>query len=112
MGAHGMYHERQIRELCALHALNNLFQGELCYDSVIKNISSKLIIILIQLSVWLIAKGTFTKAELDDICIQLSPNEWINPHKSMLGLGSYDINVIMTALQAKGCEAIWFDKRK
>lgn len=27
MGAHGIYHERQIRELCALHALNNLFQG-------------------------------------------------------------------------------------
>lgn len=23
-----MYHERQIRELCALHALNNLFQGK------------------------------------------------------------------------------------
>lgn len=31
MGAHGnaIYHERQIRELCALHALNNLFQGNL-----------------------------------------------------------------------------------
>lgn len=22
-----IYHERQIRELCALHTLNNLFQG-------------------------------------------------------------------------------------
>lgn len=23
-----IYHERQVRELCAVHALNNLFQGE------------------------------------------------------------------------------------
>lgn len=59
-----------------------------------------------------IAKGTFKKPELDDICAQLSPDEWINPHKSMLGLGQYDVNVIMSALQLKGYDAIWFDKRK
>lgn len=58
------------------------------------------------------AKGTFTKSELDEICQQLSPDEWINPHKSMLGLGQYDVNVIMSALQLRGYEAIWFDKRK
>ncbi|XP_028129243.1 josephin-like protein [Diabrotica virgifera virgifera] len=79
-----IYHEKQIRELCALHALNNLFQ----------------------------AKGTFSKAELDLICTSLSPNHWINPHKSMLGLGNYDINVIMKALQDRGYEVIWFDKRR
>ncbi|KAJ2952496.1 hypothetical protein O0L34_g6814 [Tuta absoluta] len=79
-----IYHEKQIKELCALHALNNLFQG----------------------------RGTFSKAELDAICSRLSPNVWINPHRSLLGLGNYDINVIMAALQRKGCEAIWFDKRK
>ncbi|XP_072390295.1 josephin-like protein [Diabrotica undecimpunctata] len=79
-----LYHEKQIRELCALHALNNLFQS----------------------------KGTFSKAELDLICISLSPNHWINPHKSMLGLGNYDINVIMKALQDRGYEVIWFDKRR
>lgn len=28
MGAYNVYHERQIRELCGLHALNNLFQGK------------------------------------------------------------------------------------
>lgn len=32
MGAHGIYHERQIRELCALHALNNLFQGNFVFS--------------------------------------------------------------------------------
>lgn len=79
-----IYHERQVRELCALHALNNLFQQKEC----------------------------FTKAELDIICHTLSPDNWINPHKSVLGLGNYDINVIMKALQKKDCEAIWFDKRK
>ncbi|CAH0406691.1 unnamed protein product [Chilo suppressalis] len=79
-----IYHEKQVKELCALHALNNLFQ----------------------------TRGTFSKSELDAICSRLSPNVWINPHRSMLGLGNYDINVIMAALQKKGCEAVWFDKRK
>lgn len=79
-----IYHEKQVRELCALHALNNLFQQQ----------------------------GAFTKEEFDEICGSLSPNTWINPHKSIMGLGNYDINVIMTALQRKGYEAIWYDKRK
>ena len=36
-----IYHEKQVKELCALHTLNNLFQEKL-----------------------------FTKAQLDDICVQ------------------------------------------
>ncbi|CAH3885221.1 unnamed protein product [Pieris brassicae] len=79
-----IYHEKQVKELCALHALNNLFQ----------------------------TRNTFSKSDLDTICRSLSPNVWINPHRSMLGFGNYDINVIMAALQKQGCEAIWFDKRK
>lgn len=73
----------QVKELCALHALNNLFQ-----------------------------ERGFSKQELDQICDSLSPDVWINPHKSLLGLGNYDINVIMAALQRRGCEAVWFDKRR
>ncbi|RZC42967.1 Josephin domain containing protein [Asbolus verrucosus] len=84
MNVNDIYHEKQVRELCALHALNNLFQS----------------------------KDAFTKPELDVICHSLSPDNWINPHKSVLGLGNYDINVIMKALQSRGCETIWFDKRK
>ncbi|RLU25634.1 hypothetical protein DMN91_001791, partial [Ooceraea biroi] len=53
----------------------------------------------------------FNKQELDQICYSLSPDVWINPHKSLLGLGNYDINVIMAALQKRGREAVWFDKR-
>ncbi|XP_045607536.1 josephin-1 [Procambarus clarkii] len=79
-----IYHEKQIKELCALHSLNNLFQ-----DS-----------------------GAFAKSELDSICYALSPDNWFNPHKSLLGTGNYDINVIMAALVTKGCGVVWFDKRK
>lgn len=79
-----IYHEKQSRELCAMHALNNSFQARV-----------------------------FTKEFLDEICLNLSPDHWVNPHRSVLGLGNYDINVIMSALKIKkNCEAIWFDKRK
>lgn len=79
-----VYHERQSKELCALHALNNLFQSGCA----------------------------FSKKELDEICVKLSPNALINPHRNMFGLGNYDVNVIMAALQNKGYETVWFDKRK
>ena len=56
----------------------------------------------------------FSKAELDDLCLQLAPDSstWWNPHRSPLGLGNYDVNVMMAALQLKDYQAIWFDKRK
>jgi len=78
------YHERQSKQLCALHALNNVLQD----------------------------KHAFTQKSLDDICQRLSPDTFINPHKSMFGLGNYDVNVLMAALQDKGMETVWFDKRK
>lgn len=80
-----VYHERQSKQLCALHVLNNLFQ-----------------------------ERAFTKADMDDICLQLAPDSssWWNPHRSPIGLGNYDINVIMAALQIKDQQAVWFDKRK
>ncbi|XP_070581376.1 josephin-1-like [Ptychodera flava] len=79
-----IYHEKQKRELCALHALNNVFQDGQAYN----------------------------KQMLDDICQSLAPSSMVNPHRSVLGLGNYDVNVIMAALQLKDCEAIWWDKRK
>lgn len=84
----GIYHERQVKELCALHALNNLFQARADDGE------------------------RFTKAQLDAICLQLSPDVWINPHRSLLGLGNYDVNVVMAALQTRGHEAVWWDKRR
>ena len=79
---HEVYHEKQSLQLCALHVLNNIFQEQ-----------------------------RFSKADLDKICETLSQN-WINPHRSFFGLGNFDVNVIMFALQEKGFEAKWFDKRR
>lgn len=79
-----IYHEKQSKQLCALHTLNNLFQNS----------------------------EAFSKGELDDLCCQLTPSSWINPHRSMFGLGNYDVNVIMAALQRKNHDLIWWDKRK
>ena len=79
-----IYHEKQSRQLCALHVLNNLFQDQ----------------------------NAFRKSDLDAICNRLTPNAWINPHKSILGLGNYDVNILMTGLQDWGYKTIWFDKRK
>lgn len=83
MAEGGIYHERQSRQLCALHVLNNLLQ-----------------------------ERAFSKSDLDEICSQLAPGTWMNPHKSPLGLGNYDVNVMMAALQLKDYQAVWFDKRK
>ncbi|KAG7275499.1 hypothetical protein CRUP_032542 [Coryphaenoides rupestris] len=75
-----IYHEKQRRELCALHALNNVFQD-----------------------------GTaFSRDALQEISQRLSPSTLVTPHKkSMLGNGNYDVNVIMAALQTRGFEAVW-----
>ncbi|KAG5853976.1 hypothetical protein ANANG_G00032570 [Anguilla anguilla] len=80
-----IYHEKQRRELCALHALNNVFQDG----------------------------AAFSRDTLQDIFQRLSPNTLVTPHKkSMLGNGNYDVNVIMAALQTRGFEAVWWDKRR
>ncbi|XP_017016241.2 josephin-like protein [Drosophila takahashii] len=79
-----IYHERQTRHLCGLHALNNLFQSP----------------------------DMFSKSELDHYCTTLTPRNWLNPHRSWIGWGNYDVNVIMYALQQRNCEAVWFDRRR
>ncbi|XP_017849970.1 josephin-like protein [Drosophila busckii] len=79
-----IYHEQQVSQLCALHALNNLYQR----------------------------RNLFTKQKLDAYCYELTPRGWLNPHRSWLGWGNYDVNVIMYAVQQQQCQAIWFDKRR
>ncbi|XP_003222729.1 josephin-2 [Anolis carolinensis] len=82
-GASGIYHERQRLELCAVHALNNVLQERI-----------------------------FTQEAADEICKRLAPDARWNPHRSFLGTGNYDVNVIMAALQSVGLEAVWWDKRR
>ncbi|XP_030629990.1 josephin-1 [Chanos chanos] len=80
-----IYHEKQRKELCALHALNNVFQDG----------------------------AAFSREALQEIYQRLSPSTLVTPHKkSMLGNGNYDVNVIMAALQTRGFEAVWWDKRR
>ncbi|XP_061764976.1 josephin-1 isoform X1 [Nerophis ophidion] len=80
-----IYHEKQRRELCALHALNNVFQDG----------------------------SAFSRDTLQEIYQRLSPSTLVASHKkSMLGNGNYDVNVIMAALQTRGFEAVWWDKRR
>ncbi|CAL8360032.1 unnamed protein product [Arctogadus glacialis] len=78
-----VFHEKQRLELCAIHALNNVLQ-----------------------------ERVFTKETADDICKRLAPQCVVNPHRSMLGTGNYDVNVIMAALQSRELAAVWWDKRR
>ncbi|XP_077481486.1 josephin-1 [Stigmatopora argus] len=83
--APAIYHEKQRRELCALHALNNVFQDG----------------------------SAFSRDALQEIYQRLSLGTLVTPHKkSVLGNGNYDVNVIMAALQTRGFEAVWWDKRR
>lgn len=97
-----LYHERQVRELCAVHALNNLFQGRKDGGSIY----------YCPYRLFTLSERLFEKQDLDGFCEELSPSEWINPHRSILGLGNYDVNVLIKALQTRGCDFEWFDKRK
>ena len=78
------YHEKQRLQMCAVHAINNLFQ-----DRTMCN-----------------------KASMDEQCLLLNSSKLNNPHRSLLGFGNYDINVIINFLKSKNYDVIWFDKRK
>ncbi|KAI9467652.1 Josephin-2 [Coemansia sp. RSA 1085] len=84
-----IYHEQQSFWLCAKHSLNNVLQRE-----------------------------AFTHADLERIAKylhEMHPEQggWLkfNSHKNFLGFGYYDINVIIAALNEKGYDLLWHDKR-
>lgn len=79
-----IYHEKQRFQYCAIHAINNMFQDP----------------------------TACSKKVLDDECYELDSRTWNNPHKSMLKIGNYDVNVIMNFLIKKSYNVIWFDKRR
>ncbi|KAK9805704.1 hypothetical protein WJX72_012559 [[Myrmecia] bisecta] len=78
-----VYHERQSRQLCLKHTLNNLLQHQ-----------------------------AFTQRELDDLAFTLTNTRvpFLNPHRTVF-LGNYDVNVLELALQQHGKELVWFDMR-
>jgi len=80
-----LYHERQRLALCGVHAVNNLMQRGQRY----------------------------TKSDFDAACVQLTPDaKWFNPHRSCLGIGNYDVNVVTVLLQQEGFSVQWHDQRK
>ncbi|CAN6295657.1 unnamed protein product [Urochloa humidicola] len=93
-GSSKVYHERQRLQFCLLHALNNLMQEKEC----------------------------FTRAELDRIAGNLvlsDPNkdQWnplsfiFKPHHNVV-TGNYDVNVLITAFEARKKKVVWHDRRK
>uniref|UniRef100_A0A4W3IEU6 Josephin-1 n=1 Tax=Callorhinchus milii TaxID=7868 RepID=A0A4W3IEU6_CALMI len=75
-----IYHEKQRRELCALHALNNVFQDG----------------------------RAFTRETLQEIFQRLSPNTMVTPHKkSMLGTSNYRVWVDLQGMQNAQWELVW-----
>jgi len=79
-------HEKQILSLCAVHCTNNILQ--------------------------LTGSDRVTRSGFNSIAENLAPNAWINPHKSMFGLGNYDANVLIRAIQHKGFNVDWYDRRR
>ena len=83
--------ETQRLLLCGLHALNNAVQGDAAH---------------------------WDKAELDALCDTLDPPVcggwclcWLNKHRHWLGLGDYDVNVLLCALESRGLVGSWWDAR-
>ncbi|KAL2898761.1 Josephin-like protein [Bienertia sinuspersici] len=88
-----VYHERQRLQFCLLHALNNLFQE----------------------------KDAFSRADLDGIAEELvlddlTPIKWnpisavFRPHHNLI-TGNYDVNVLIAALERRGKDVVWHDRR-
>ncbi|KAI4306635.1 hypothetical protein L6164_029896 [Bauhinia variegata] len=88
-----IYHERQRLQYCLLHSLNSLFQQ----------------------------KDTFTRARLNAIAEELllkdsNRETWtplslvLKPHHNVL-TGNYDVNVLIAALEEKGKNVVWHDRR-
>ncbi|CDF38030.1 unnamed protein product [Chondrus crispus] len=76
-----VYHERQQLWRCGLHATNALLKRR-AYSA-----------------------ADFSKIADDLMAGQRS--SWFHPHRSMLGLGDYDVNVLMVALDKYAIQTNW-----
>jgi len=79
-----VYHEKQRLLFCGVHAINNLFQDP----------------------------DACSKEKLDEVCYNLNSSRWVNPHKSIIGIGNYDVNAIIAYLNTLSYDVVWFDKRR
>lgn len=78
-----LYHEKQRLALCAVHSVNNILQQK-----------------------------KYDQKDFDQVCENVSPSSyWLNPHRSMLRIGNFDVNIISSILQQEGMDVIWHDQR-
>nr|VZI14467.1 unnamed protein product [Spirometra erinaceieuropaei] len=78
-----IYHQKQSLLLCAVHAINNVLQFE-----------------------------AVNKQSMDAICSRLTPARFANPHRNIFGLGNFDVNVLILALQDHDYDVVWFNRQK
>jgi josephin len=85
MAESSIYHEKQskLNQLCLVHAINMM-----------------------------IGAPKVDKQKLDQVCEELSPSVWWNPHRSPFGLGNFDANVAMVVFNEFGYESSFFDSRR
>ena len=85
MASRNLFFEEQDSQRCAIHAVNNLMQRQ-----------------------------AYTKDDFDSISYSLTPFACfrVNPHKSCWGVGNYDANVLIRAIESLGFEVGWHDRRK
>lgn len=83
-----MYHERQVRMLCGIHAVNNFLQRTVYTKEIFDEISKRM----------------FAESPEKDMYT-------FNPHKRAFW-GNYDANIVIEALRLEGYATEWFPKTK
>ena len=78
-----LYHEHQSLYKCGVHAVNNL-----------------------------LGEPAFSAQDFERFATELTPGNWWNPHKAVLGLGNYDVNVLEYALLKQRVGIRWHDNRE
>ncbi|KAJ0395646.1 hypothetical protein ATCC90586_003054 [Pythium insidiosum] len=88
----GLYHEKQSLLRCGIHAINNLLQEPAVDQRAMDAACEQLV-----------------QADPSGGSTILSSWIW-HPHRAPLGLGNYDVNVLMLVLQQQGFDMQWVNK--
>ena len=120
-----IFHERQSLLRCGVHTLNNLVShtahtphastdAQLLPPSfpAVPRLTAPLSSCVVSAVLCQFQARVYDKFSFDAICDELTPDSWINPHRSLLGVGNYDINVLITALQRHSYSTHWHDRRR
>lgn len=81
-----VHHERQRWWRCGLHAVNALLHAPVYSPRDFERLA-------------------------DDLLTAPRP-PWAHPHRSVLGLGNYDLNVLMSALHRRGLDVSWLPQTR